>query len=141
MPYPFSLTHAAITFATQAHHGQHRKCSMTPYIVHPFEVGQLLTLAKQKETVIVAGLLHDTLEDTPTTPETLQERFGLEVLTLVQHASENKSLSWEQRKQNAIDFLLRDASYEDLMIACADRLSNLRAISHDLTAQGDDPAF
>lgn len=141
MAIPISLTHQAIVFATLAHQGQMRKQSSTPYIVHPYEVGQILTLAGQEESLIVAGLLHDTLEDTPTTPETLQELFGSKVLGYVTAVTENKSLSWEERREETLCFLKEKADKEILYLCCADKLSNLRSIALDLTALGDSPAY
>ena len=56
--------HDAIIFAAKAHEGQRRKGTDIPYITHPFEVAQILMEAGCDETLIIAGLLHDTLEDT-----------------------------------------------------------------------------
>ena len=74
------MIHKAIEFAVIAHQGQTRKGTDIPYIVHPFEVAQLLTAAGADESVIVAGLLHDTLEDTTITTEDIFHAFGGEVL-------------------------------------------------------------
>ena len=83
----------AIVFATLAHEGQCRKGTNIPYIVHPMEVMQILTANGCNETVILAGILHDTLEDTQTTPEDILHIFGQEVLDLVLGESEDKSKS------------------------------------------------
>lgn len=141
MAIPVSLTHQAIIFATQAHQGQVRKQTSIPYIVHPFEVAQILTLAGEEEPLIVAGLLHDTLEDTPTTPEALQELFGPKVFEYVAAVTENKSLTWEERRAETLEFLEHRASREILMLTCADKLSNLRSIAEDLNTLGDAPVF
>lgn len=141
MSIPVSLTHQAIAFATQAHQKQMRKQTNIPYIVHPFEVGQLLTLAGQEEPLIIAGFLHDTLEDTPTTPEMIQSLFGSKVLDYVTAVTENKSLSWERRREETLVFLNTKASREVLFLACADKLSNLRSMGASINQLGDVPAF
>jgi (p)ppGpp synthase/HD superfamily hydrolase len=96
----------AIEFASLAHKSQFRKGTDIPYISHPFGVAMLLQQAKCEEEVILAGLLHDTLEDTDTTEEDIRSRFGPTVLELVIAASEpDKSASWEERKQHTLEFL------------------------------------
>lgn len=109
----------AIVFATLAHEGQCRKGTNIPYIVHPMEVMQILTANGCNETVILAGILHDTLEDTQTTPEDILHNFGQDVLDLVLGESEDKSKSWQERKQATIDHLA-DASKEIQLVCCTD---------------------
>lgn len=128
--------HNAIIFATKAHEGQVRKGTDIPYIVHPMEVMQILTENGCDETVILAGILHDTLEDTKTTPEDILQGFGQEVLDLVKSESEDKSKSWKERKQTTIDHL-RDASKEIQLVCCADKLSNIKSIYADKLNLGD----
>ena len=94
--------HDAIIFAAKAHEGQRRKGTDIPYITHPFEVAQILMEAGCDETLIIAGLLHDPLEDTEVTAAEIEEQFGPEVLALVDSDSEDKSLSWEDRKKPQI---------------------------------------
>ena len=53
----------ALEFATKAHHGQLRKGTKRPYIVHPIEVGDIVASITQDEEVICAAILHDTFED------------------------------------------------------------------------------
>ena len=127
----------AIVFATLAHEGQCRKGTNIPYIVHPMEVMQILTANGCNETVILAGILHDTLEDTPTTPEDILHNFGQDVLDLVLCESEDKSKSWQERKQTTINHLT-DASKEIQLICCADKLSNIKSIYVDQQLLGDD---
>ena len=130
------LLHRAIRFAAMAHSGQTRKGTAIPYIVHPFEVAQILTSEGAGEPVVVAGLLHDTLEDTATTREDILCEFGESVLMLVLGASEDKSLPWEARKQHTID-ALATAGREEQLLALADKLSNLRSLAADYAACGD----
>ncbi len=133
-----AILHRAILFATKAHEGQNRKGTDIPYISHPFEVAQILTSAGCDTALIVAGLLHDVLEDTDETSETIEKEFGPLVLSLIQSNSEDKSRSWEERKQHTIDYMTESASLEELLLACADKLSNLRSIKADYLEYGDD---
>ena len=82
--------HKAIEFAERSHEGQNRKGTLVPYIVHPFEVAQILIDAGSDTKVIIAGLLHDTVEDTVVSINDIQEKFGLEVASLVSFCSEDK---------------------------------------------------
>lgn len=128
--------HNAIIFATKAHEGQFRKGTDIPYIVHPMEVMQILTDNHCDETVILAGILHDTLEDTPTTPNDILVNFGQAVLDLVQSESEDKSKTWQERKQTTINHLA-NASKEVQLVCCADKLSNIKSIYADKLVLGD----
>ena len=83
--------HDAIIFAAKAHEGQRRKGTDIPYITHPFEVAQILMEAGCDETLIIAGLLHDTLEDTEVTAAEIEEQFGPEVLALVDSDTQRRS--------------------------------------------------
>ena len=131
------MVEKAIVFAAKAHDHQKRKGTDIPYITHPIAVGMLLQKEKCSEEVIVAGILHDTLEDTETTFEELKEMFGLRVANLVQAASEkDKSLPWEVRKQQTIDGL-KDATLEELQVIVADKYHNLKSIQYDFELLGD----
>lgn len=132
-----NIVDQAINFAAMAHNGQTRKSTSIPYISHPFAVGMLLQQLKCAEDVIAAGILHDTLEDTPTTFEDLVEHFGIRVAKLVLAASEqDKSLPWKERKQHTIDGL-PDAYVEEIQIITADKLHNLRSIRTDIEENGE----
>ena len=135
----------AIRFATEKHSsvvnkdgtvGQLRKGSCLPYIVHPMEVWQILRNNNCSAKVQIAGLLHDTLEDTDTTPEEIKEKFGSEVLALVKSESEDKTKTWKERKQHTIDALAKD-SIETMQVCCADKLSNCKAQLYDFKQIGD----
>src|SRR2546428_12240198 len=77
------LIKKAYVFSAKVHQGQIRK-SGEPYLVHPLEVAGLLTDLKLDEASIVAGLLHDTIEDTLAKPEEIKEQFGAAGLGLVE---------------------------------------------------------
>lgn len=128
----------AINFAAKAHDGQMRKSTKIPYITHPFAVGMLLQQLNCSDEVIAAGILHDTIEDTDATYEQIVQEFGERVANLVLAASEHdKSLPWEERKQQTINSL-STASLEEIQIIIADKLHNLRSIREELERQGDD---
>ena len=128
--------HKAIEFAGIKHARQKRKGTNIPYIVHPMEVMQILTENGCSEDVVIAGLLHDTVEDTDTTISEIRKSFGNAVAELVAFESEDKSKTWEQRKQATIDRLAN--CDKDLAICClADKLSNIRAIYKDYNSIGD----
>lgn len=121
----------AIAFATKAHEGQFRKGTKRPFIVHPLEVGKLVSSMTGDEEVICAAYLHDTIEDCDhITEDMIQKEFGQRVATLVCQESENKSKTWMERKSATIE-KLKDAPWEIKMIALADKLSNLRDIDRD----------
>lgn len=135
----------AIKFATEKHAtvinkdgsiGQLRKGSGLPYIVHPMEVWQILRNNNCSATVQIAGLLHDTLEDTSATREEIKAKFGNEVLELVDSESEDKSKTWKERKQHTIDALAEDP-IETMQVCCADKLSNCKAQLYDYKQIGD----
>lgn len=127
--------HNAIIFAAVKHRNQKRKGTDIPYIVHPMEVMQILTDMQCTENVIIAGILHDTLEDTDTKPEEIEAEFGKEVLDIVQTESEDKSKTWKERKQATIDHL-KNASVETKLVCFADKFSNIRSMCADLQKKG-----
>ena len=126
----------AIEIAAEAHQGQYRKGTRTPYITHPYAVGLILMEAGCSEAVIVAGILHDTVEDTDLTLGFIQEHFGAYIAGIVDGCSENKALRWRARKTERIE-ALRRASPEVCTVTCADKLHNLRTIISEHDVIGD----
>jgi len=131
------LLNKAIIFATERHAGQYRKSTKIPYILHPLEVVQILYSMKADTNLLIAGVLHDTVEDTNTTLEEIRELFGVDVAQLVDAHSEDKSRSWQERKQHTITEL-GQANIRIKMLALADKLSNLRSIASDYETIGDE---
>lgn len=133
----------AFAFAYQAHEGQLRK-SKDPYIIHPIEVAYILSELEMDEISIVAGLLHDTLEDglilhagesqrTPVTPEDLTREFGAEVTALVQGVTKLRGLHSHTKEARQAENLRRMliATAKDIrviLIKLADRLHNMRTL-------------
>lgn len=127
----------AAALAARFHEGQYRKDSAhTPYIVHPLIVcrnawteGQIRSI-----NVLVAALLHDTLEDTNVTPEELSQRFGERVLATVEELSNDPSLTTEQNKQRQIDHA-PSMSLDAQIVKLADRLANIRDLAAEPPVQ------
>lgn len=138
----------ALNKAYELHENQTRKGSDTPYIVHIFDVFKYLSSEPGlSEKVIIAGILHDTLEDTDYTEDDLQNEFGEKILGLVKFASEpdnkveisndDKKASWRSRKQHTID-ICQNGTEEEVYIVLADKLANLNSIHEDLQIMGDE---
>ena len=126
----------AIEVAEKAHRDQKRKGTDIPYITHPLAVGIVLSKAGCSDEVIAAGILHDTVEDTSITLDDIHKMFGEKVATIVEGASEpDKSLSWEERKAHTLEFL-ETAPLEVRLVACADKLHNVRTIAKDYNEVG-----
>lgn len=128
--------HEAIIFAALKHQNQKRKGTEIPYIVHPMEVMQLLCSEKLSEEIIIAGILHDTIEDTDTTPKEIEQKFGKAVLDIVLTESEDKSKTWRERKQHTIACLKND-SMATKLVCCADKFSNVKSMYADLQTIGE----
>jgi len=131
------LIHKAIVYATKAHAGQKRKASDVDYISHPMEVMEILALNNASINLRIAGILHDTVEDTQVTIEDIEKNFGSEVRTLVASHTEDKSKTWHERKQHTVDFL-KTATLEEKLLALADLIANARSILYDMDILGDD---
>ena len=132
----------AISFAADAHHGACRKGTSIPYILHPMEAASIVGTMTSDPCILAAAVLHDVVEDTPTTIEHIRCEFGERIADLVAAESENKrenmcaEESWRIRKQETID-RLSTAGIEAKMIALGDKLSNIRAIKCDFSVLGD----
>ncbi|MEX1029985.1 MAG: HD domain-containing protein [Paenibacillaceae bacterium] len=128
----------AIKVAAIAHKNQKRKGTEIPYITHPYAVGMILAQAGCNEEVIVAGILHDTIEDTEIDIHYIAREFGSNVALIVEGCSEpNKELTWEERKKHTILYL-KTAHDEVKMVASADKLHNLRCMNEDYRQLGED---
>ncbi len=126
----------AAEFAAKAHEGAVRKGSNIPYIVHPYEAAVIVAGLTADPEVIAAALLHDVIEDAGVTYECIREEFGERVANLVKSESEDKTRSWQERKQATIDHM-GHASRDEKIICLGDKLSNLRSMTADWLAMGD----
>lgn len=127
----------AIIYAVQKHAGQFRKGTVKPYITHPLETMQILLSMKADNDLLMAGVLHDTVEDTDATEAEIRSLFGDDVAGLVCAHSEDKSRSWDERKQHTIDELAT-ADRRLQMLVMADKVANLRSMAADHKQIGDE---
>lgn len=127
----------AIQFAMNAHKGSTRKGTDKPYILHPVETLQILSSMDADINLMIAGVLHDTLEDTETTLLDIYDRFGVDVAALVNGHTEDKRQIWYMRKLITID-ALPDEIIRAKMLAIADKVANLRSMRIDYKFLGDE---
>jgi (p)ppGpp synthase/HD superfamily hydrolase len=137
------LVEKALRVAADAHRDQTRKALVLPYFQHPASV--VLILARcgyDSDELLAAAVLHDTIEDTNCTVESLMNDFPEAVVTLVQECTENKTddsganIPWRLRKESHIT-LMKDASTAGRAIVLADKLHNLGSMVYDLE-RGDE---
>lgn len=122
----------ALEFAARKHRSHRRKGEAEePYVNHLAEVTLLLAEATGGEdpVLLMAGLLHDTIEDTATTEEELAAEFGPEVAGLVAEVTDDKSLEKQERKRLQIERASL-GSRRAQMLKLADKTSNVRSIVH-----------
>lgn len=129
-----SLVRKAYDFSAKAHEGQKRR-SGEPYVQHPVAVAGVLTLLKTDVAAVVAGLLHDTLEDTVATPAELEREFGKEVVHLVDGVTKIGKITFRSyEEKQAENFRKMVLSMADdirvVIIKLADRLHNMRTLEH-----------
>jgi myo-inositol-1(or 4)-monophosphatase len=130
----------AIVFAVRKHNEKKRKGSDIPYIYHPMETMQILFDQISQNDIManamIAGVLHDVLEDTDTTPDEIINKFGEKIYNIINEVTEDKSKTWKERKQATIEHL-PTASIEAKFVCCADKLSNLYSMADDLDELGE----
>lgn len=124
----FVLVLDAASFAADKHRRQRRKdAEASPYINHPLALADILARegAIEDAQVIAAALLHDTLEDTETSIEELEARFGKRVASMVAEVTDDKSLPKDERKRIQI---LKSATKSPgaKLVKLADKIANLR---------------
>lgn len=131
-PEELDKIYQAYLFASEKHKNQVRK-SGDPYIVHLLGVARILSELNTGPTTIIAGLLHDTIEDTDTTKEEITEKFGKEVCYLVQgvtkvtRLSDYHNVDFEAESHRKI-FIAMAKDIRVIIIKLADRLHNMRTL-------------
>ncbi|HWT00648.1 MAG TPA: HD domain-containing protein [Pyrinomonadaceae bacterium] len=121
----------ALHFAAAKHRDQRRKdVEASPYINHPIEVAELLArVGNVTDTITLRGaILHDTLEDTKTTPEELEAAFGPEVRRVVEEVTDDKRLPKQERKRLQIEHAPH-LSERARQIKLADKISNVLGVT------------
>lgn len=129
-------------FAINAHHGQVRKNEAIPYVSHLFDVAGILIDNRFSENLVIAGLLHDVMEDTKKTEEDILALFsedqGNEIIEIILADTEtDTNASWKQRKQATIDLAQITDNTEGLLLICADKIANLGSLNKALEIFGD----
>lgn len=125
---------AAVDWATELHQDQ-KRASGEPYIIHPLQVAAILAELKMDAPTVIAGLLHDVLEDTPVTKAILTERFGEEVESLVDgvtkiHILHAKTKSVQEAETIRKMFFAMIKDIRVIMIKLADKVHNMSTLQH-----------
>ena len=129
-----SLIRKAWEFCVQHHEGQMR-ASGEPYIIHPLEVAEVLAEMKLDATAIAAGLLHDSVEDTPATSEEIDAGFGDQVAHIVEGVTKIDKIQFANREDRQAEnvrkmLLAMVTDVRVVLIKLADRLHNMRTLEH-----------
>jgi GTP diphosphokinase / guanosine-3',5'-bis(diphosphate) 3'-diphosphatase len=123
----------AYDFALKAHEGQTRK-SGEPYFLHVFQTAKKLAELSMSPTVIAAGFLHDTIEDTPATEKDIEREFGKEILDLVKGVTKLGTVRYRGVERNVENlrkfFVSIAADFRVLIIKLCDRLHNAETLQH-----------
>jgi len=117
-------------FAYKAHKGMKRKGKELPFTYHLELVNKILKTLTDDDNILAAGWLHDVIEDTPITLEELKKEFNDELCYYVELETEDKSLSWKERKLKQIQELKENKS-EVVLIAYSDKIANLTEMAND----------
>lgn len=130
----------AIRFASEIHRGQVRKGKDIPYITHPLAVAILISQCTSDSDSIIAGVLHDVIEDCKpygaVTYGVLAELFGDRVADIVNDLTEpDKTLGWDERKAQALAHI-QEMDQASQIVKSADILHNLTEIVIDIEAEG-----
>lgn len=132
---------SALVHATQLHDGHKRKATDVPYVTHLLGVASLVGEAGGTENEVIAALLHDAVEDQGGQPTLvkIREMFGDDVARIVLGCSDTDVVPkppWKQRKLAYIQHM-NEASESTLLVSCADKLHNARAIEADYREIGE----
>src|ERR1035437_1048638 len=121
----------ALAFAADKHRNQRRKdADASPYINHPIALADVLAneAGIEDERVLVAAVLHDTIEDTETTEQELVRNFGQEVADIVAEVTDNKNLPKAERKRLQVEHA-PTLSRRAKLVKIADKIANLRDVA------------
>ena len=132
-PEDIAQIEKAFQFAKKLHQGQYR-VSEEPYIIHPVEVVKILVNLRADSHTLMAGFLHDILEDTDTQPEELKELFGEDVLTLVQGVTKLGKYHFNSKEERQAEnfrkmFIAMANDFRIIFLKLADRLHNMRTLN------------
>lgn len=128
------LVRKAYEFADRAHTGQKRS-SGDPYIVHPLEVSAILAQLRLDVQSIAAGLMHDTVEDTPASLPEIEREFGKDISELVDGVTKLSKITFKTTEERQAEnfrkmFVAMAKDIRVILIKLADRLNNMRTLEH-----------
>jgi guanosine-3',5'-bis(diphosphate) 3'-pyrophosphohydrolase len=115
-------------FLADAYRTRVRRAGKT--VEHPIAVAELLTNDGQPPTLVVAGLLHDVLEDTDVTPAELHKRFGADVTRLVEALTQDTAIVKYSERKAALRRQMLDAGPEAAIVSLADKAAKLQSVEH-----------
>jgi (p)ppGpp synthase/HD superfamily hydrolase len=122
------VTGAGLEFALERHAGQRREGDQVPFVLHPLEVGSLLSVTGYPDRVVAAGVLHEVLEETDTEDWELEERFGAEVCALVRAVSEDPSIEDVWARKAALRSQVAGGPVEAAAVFAADKVCKAREL-------------
>jgi GTP diphosphokinase / guanosine-3',5'-bis(diphosphate) 3'-diphosphatase len=135
LPAPeLEMIEKAYIYSATVHQGQVR-LSGEPYLTHPMEVAGILADMKLDAATIISGLLHDTVEDTLTTQEQIEEEFGKDVAFLVSGLTKLSRISFGSQEERLAEnfrkmILAMSADIRILLVRLADRIHNMRTLQY-----------
>lgn len=140
MPLNIHLFSRAVNFAAQVHHNQKRKGKDVPYIAHPMAAALLIARTGADDPIIIAGVLHDTIEDCEpygsVTRDLLASHFGEDVARMVDEVTEkDRTKPWLERKLEGIKRIKR-MKQDSILVKSADVLHNLSELNDDIERDG-----
>ncbi len=132
----------ALQYAADKHRHQPRKSTSTPYVSHLLTVAGIVMESGGNETLAIAALLHDAVEDVPVPVAEIRERFGDEIVEIVLACSDyvpeddgGEKPPWIERKRKYLDRLAHEPKTA-LLVTVADKIHNGESILHDLHTHG-----
>jgi len=129
----FDNIKAAYEYAKKMHGKQERKFTGEAYIIHPENTAGFIVQVEGSENMVIAALLHDTLEDTDADPEYIRAEWGDEVLGLVQELTSDKVLQKKMGKKKYLTKELNGMTDDAFTVKLADRLSNILYLENERT--------
>lgn len=127
----------AVQFIAEKYEGVYRAGVVVPYTTHLFGVARLLKSTGYRDEVVIAGLLHDCLEQSLVTESELRTYFGDEIVELVKSSTElEKTMAWDARKQEVLT-KIQYKTDEQLAVTLAEKIHNVHAITAELAQFGE----
>lgn len=135
-----SAIEEALRKAAMLHDGQHRKGAKVPFIVHPTAVACIVAEYTDDEEIVIAALLHDSIEDTEYRIDELRMEFSERVADIVCGVTEHDTIpevGWKARRELYIDNL-KESSTASAMVSAADKIHNMCSILRDYEGRGEE---